>query len=39
MSDEPFLNGSPDGISVERLQEGKQEPEEPWASMEDVGAW
>lgn len=30
---------SPDGISVELLQEGKLEPKEPWASMENVGTW
>ncbi len=30
---------SPDGISVELLQEGALEPEEPWASMESVGTW
>ncbi|MEM6858097.1 MAG: VOC family protein [Pseudomonadota bacterium] len=30
---------SPDGISVELLQEGKLEPREPWASMENVGTW
>ncbi len=31
---------SPDGISVELLQEGDaQEPREPWASMENTGSW
>jgi lactoylglutathione lyase len=30
---------SPDGISVELLQEGYLEPAEPWASMENVGSW
>ena len=30
---------SPDGISVELLQEGRLEPAEPWASMPNVGAW
>ena len=30
---------SPDGISVELLQEGKLEPKEPWASMENTGTW
>ncbi len=30
---------SPDGISVELLQEGRLEPAEPWASMENVGNW
>lgn len=30
---------SPDGISVELLQEGHLEPAEPWASMENVGSW
>jgi lactoylglutathione lyase len=31
---------SPDGISVELLQKGEAlEPKEPWASMENVGAW
>ncbi len=31
---------SPDGISVELLQkDGSLEPAEPWASMENVGAW
>ncbi|MEM9086759.1 MAG: VOC family protein [Pseudomonadota bacterium] len=30
---------SPDGISVELLQEGKLEPQEPWASMENTGTW
>jgi lactoylglutathione lyase len=31
---------SPDGISVELLQKGEAlEPKEPWASIENVGAW
>jgi lactoylglutathione lyase len=30
---------SPDGISVELLQEGHLEPAEPWASMENTGSW
>jgi lactoylglutathione lyase len=31
---------SPDGISIELLQRGKaREPAEPWASMENTGAW
>ena len=30
---------SPDGISIELLQEGRLEPAEPWASMPNVGAW
>jgi lactoylglutathione lyase len=31
---------SPDGISVELLQQGKpQEPKEPWASAENIGSW
>ena len=31
---------SPDGISVELLQEGQaQAPAEPWASMENIGSW
>ena len=31
---------SPDGISVELLQEGQaQAPAEPWASMENTGSW
>lgn len=30
---------SPDGISVELLQEGHLEPAEPWASMPNTGAW
>jgi lactoylglutathione lyase len=30
---------SPDGISVELLQEGRLEPAEPWASMPNVGNW
>jgi len=30
---------SPDGISVELLQDGRLEPQEPWASMENTGTW
>ena len=31
---------SPDGISIELLQEGDHlAPQEPWASMENVGSW
>jgi lactoylglutathione lyase len=30
---------SPDGISVELLQDGRLEPREPWAGMENVGSW
>jgi lactoylglutathione lyase len=30
---------SPDGISVELLQQGKLEPAEPWASMPNIGSW
>ncbi len=30
---------SPDGISVELLQEGHLEPAEPWASMPNNGSW
>jgi lactoylglutathione lyase len=31
---------SPDGISIELLQSGdRREPQEPWASMENVGSW
>jgi lactoylglutathione lyase len=30
---------SPDGISVELLQEGRLDPAEPWASMENTGSW
>ncbi|MBS0409181.1 MAG: VOC family protein [Proteobacteria bacterium] len=30
---------SPDGISIELLQDGRLEPAEPWASMPNVGAW
>ena len=34
-----FIN-SPDGISIELLQEGKALPiEEPWQSMENIGTW
>ncbi len=30
---------SPDGISVELLQDGYLEPQEPWAGMENTGSW
>ncbi|QOL24306.1 VOC family protein [Thalassotalea sp. LPB0316] len=30
---------SPDGISIELLQDGQLEPQEPWASMENTGSW
>ena len=30
---------SPDGISVELLQDGHLEPREPWASMANTGSW
>lgn len=30
---------SPDGISVELLQEGYLQPQEPWMSMENTGSW
>jgi len=30
---------SPDGISIELLQNGRLEPAEPWVSMPNVGAW
>jgi lactoylglutathione lyase len=30
---------SPDGISVELLQNGRLDPEEPWASMPNSGSW
>ena len=30
---------SPDGISVELLQDGHLDPAEPWASMPNVGSW
>jgi lactoylglutathione lyase len=30
---------SPDGISVELLQNGKLEPAEPWVSMPNEGSW
>ena len=30
---------SPDGISVELLQDGQLDPAEPWASMPNVGSW
>jgi len=30
---------TPDGISIELLQDGHLEPQEPWASMANTGAW
>jgi len=30
---------TPDGISIELLQDGHLEPQEPWASMENSGSW
>jgi len=31
---------SPDNISIELLQQGEaQDPQEPWASMENTGHW
>ncbi|WP_239804477.1 VOC family protein [Croceicoccus hydrothermalis] len=30
---------TPDGISVELLQDGRLPPQEPWASMENTGSW
>lgn len=30
---------TPDGISIELLQDGHLEPAEPWASMPNVGSW
>lgn len=30
---------SPDGISVELIQDGKLDPQEPWASMPNIGSW
>jgi lactoylglutathione lyase len=30
---------TPDGVSVELLQDGRLEPREPWASMENTGSW
>ena len=30
---------SPDGISVELIQDGTLPPKEPWASMENTGSW
>lgn len=30
---------TPDGISIELLQDGYLDPEEPWASMENTGSW
>ena len=33
------LMKSPDGISVELLQDGHLEPQEPWASLPNTGTW
>ena len=30
---------TPDGISIELLQQGSLSPREPWASMENTGSW
>ena len=30
---------TPDGISIELLQDGRLEPKEPWASMPNSGTW
>ncbi|WP_375429014.1 VOC family protein [uncultured Sphingomonas sp.] len=30
---------TPDGISIELLQQGRLEPAEPWASMPNTGSW
>ena len=30
---------TPDGISVELLQDGRLDPQEPWASMTNTGEW
>lgn len=30
---------TPDGISIELLQDGRLEPAEPWASMPNTGTW
>jgi len=30
---------SPDGISIELLQDGRLPPQEPWQSMENTGSW
>ena len=30
---------TPDGISIELLQDGHLEPQEPWASMPNTGSW
>lgn len=30
---------TPDGISIELLQDGRLEPAEPWVSMPNVGSW
>ena len=30
---------TPDGISIELLQDGRLDPQEPWSSMANVGEW
>jgi lactoylglutathione lyase len=30
---------TPDGISIELLQDGRLEPAEPWVSMPNSGSW
>mgnify|MGYP001070008150 FL=1 len=30
---------SPDGISIELIQDGRLDPQEPWASMPNTGSW
>ena len=30
---------TPDGISIELLQDGRLEPAEPWSSMPNIGSW
>lgn len=30
---------SPDGISIELIQNGRLDPQEPWASMPNAGSW
>ena len=30
---------TPDGISVELLQDGRLAPQEPWTSMANTGSW
>ena len=30
---------SPDNISIELLQDGYLDPQEPWSSMENTGIW